>query len=319
MINFAAFLEGRRLNPYVAKRWENLPDNVMWEKIGTWNVLFHNSEKIPEDEFKRFKTTDRELIGKVIATLQSLGVRKHNRIPIIVIYTSDKSNVGAAYKSADDYLKVNRDMTLPPEQMVGTFAHEIGHAIYNKLPEEVYDTIRNKSQEIKPFTKYTSPDFVPYGFATPPDGHESGNEWFADYVAAITMKGYGLPANAMVADWEPNMDKDQVRQGMKATKQILGKQRPGRNWNKSAARENQKWGWLLKAGSQIKERMGGRDFTLAAVGMDDRISNQLGGGGVSITELLDEMMARPGGRIESMSNADRHVFMKTVYKAVATI
>jgi hypothetical protein len=170
------------------------------------------------------------------------------------------------------------------------------------------------ANRIPSLTRYTDPNHIPIGMSYAPEGHTTGNEWFADYVAALAMHGSGLPAGANIGDWETRPDPSR---GMKAAKQSIAYgQSPGRNINKSAARFRQKNAWMLKSARELYAMLGNKDMTVDEVGIPPEIANQLGGPQTSVRDLLDEFIRVPDGRLENMNNPDRHKALNLIYKSL---
>lgn len=299
---FRDYLEGKRLQP-VSMRREAVPSSSTPVNINGWQVWFVNKSGVPEGKFEVLRQQDQQMITRIIATLKSVGVRKHNRVPIILSYERNDMDSGS-YKSSDDYLIIYRDPDQPIETVVGTIAHEIGHAIYNKLPEDEYTQIKANSGSIGSFTRYTDPNF------TSGEGHESGNEWFADYVAATVMKGFGLAPDTKVGSWEPVSD---PTKGIASVRKTLGNQAPGRTANRSAAAFKQKNWWMFKAVKEILAKIGTRPITVASLDIPPQILATLGAE-ASVKEVLEEFLSIMNGRLERLSPADRHLFLKTAFQ-----
>lgn len=270
------------------------------KKIQGWEVWFINTQGIDKGEYEKLIEIDSEMIKKIIISLMSVGVRKHNRVPIILSYEINHNNSGS-YKSSDDYLKIYRNPYQEVETLVGTVAHEIGHAIYNKLPEKEYDIIKAHAHSIAPYTNYTSPNF------SDSEGHVTGNEWFADYIAAIAMQGYGLPPNTKVGSWEPIAE---PKHGIKAVMRSLGSQEPGRNINKSAARFRQKNLWMFSQVRNLLDKIGDKYIPVNSLNLPSRITEKLGN--ATVKDILDEFLNVLNNRLEMLDNADRHLFLKMV-------
>lgn len=269
--------------------------------------MFVNKMGLPEEQFLNLKKNDAAMLQKLIATLMSLGVRKHNRIPIILSYEVNDSDTGS-YKSSDDYFIVYRNPNWPVQELVGTVSHEIGHAIYQRLDQTEKDQIRNDSGQIPSFTRYTDPKFVSYGRQTPTEDHESGNEWFADYVAATVMQGFGLAPDTKVGSWEPVND---PKQGIRATKKVLGSQNPTRTRSKEAA------GFLLKNRfiwpqvTNLANKLSG-NITLGDLNLPHDIVSWLGGDQVSAKEIIDEFQSIANNRLESLTRDNIRIFLTTL-------
>jgi len=297
---FRDYLEGKRLHPNAMSR-ESVPSSSTPELIEGWQVWFVNKSGVPQGQFEVLKSQDMQMIKKIIAVLRSIGVRKHNRVPIVLSYERNDMDSGS-YKSSDDYLVIYRDPNQSLETIVGTIAHEIGHGIYNKLPEDEYAQIKANAGSIGSFTKYTDPNF------SSGEGHESGNEWFADYVAATVMKGFGLAPDTKVGSWEPIND---PKRGMSAVRKTLGNQAPGRTGNKSAAAFKQKNWWMFDSVKKILAAMGDKPITVGSLGLPT-ISAQLGPD-TTVKEVLGEFLSVMNGRLEQLPPADRHTFLKAAY------
>jgi len=246
------------------------------------------------------------MLSKLIAVLKSVGVRKHNRVPVIFSYEKNDMDSGS-YKSSDDYLVIYRDPDQPVETLVGTVAHEIGHAIYNKLPEEQYQQIKANAGSIGSYTSYTDPKF------SSGEGHESGNEWFADYVAAMVMRSFGLSPDTKVGSWQPI---NEPTSGVQAVRKTLGKQLPGRSVNKSAAMFKQKNWWMFNAVRKILTLIGQNTFTVGEFDLPPEMVGSLGAS-TDVKEVLNEFLSVMNGRLEQMTPPDRHTFLKTLFNTLS--
>lgn len=323
MKTFKEFIEGRNLR-HSAMRKEQFPQGSLFHQVNRnqwnntidskndqvgekiikniegWQVWFINAQGVSEDQYHNLINTDSEMIKKIIVSLMSVGVRKHNRVPIILSYEINHNDAGS-YKSSDDYLKIYRNPYQEVETLVGTVAHEIGHAIYNKLPEKEYEVIKSHANSIGSYTSYTNPNF------SDSEGHVTGNEWFADYIAAIVMQGYGLPATTKVGSWEPITE---PKHGIKAVMRSLGAQEPGRNINKSAARFRQKNLWMFSQVRDLLQKIGNQYIPINSLNLPPRITEKLGN--ATVKDILDEFLNVLNNRLESLDNADRHLFLKTI-------
>ena len=307
MTRFSNYIEGKHLGNW-GKKVENVPKANYPKIIDGWEVWFVNSSNMDKDDFDAITRLDQQMITKLLAVLKSVGIRKHNRVPIILSYAQNTSDAGS-YKSSDDYLVIYRDPQQQLSTLIGTIAHEIGHAIYNKLPEEEYEQIKANSDQIMSYTKYTSPSYAPDS-----EGHQTGNEWFADYVAASLMKGFGLAADTMVGSWEPQTNS---KDGIDAVRKTLSGQVPGRTMNKSAAAFRQKNLWMFDAVQNLLNVLKGRGpITVASIAVPQEIKTALGPNS-NVKDVLEEFLMYLGGRLESMKPADRHLFLKTLHHTLA--
>ena len=265
-----------------------------------------NKAGLEEEQFDSLRSHDQKMLAKLIAVLKSIGVRKHNRVPIIFSYEKNDMDSGS-YKSSDDYLVIYRDPDQSVDTLVGTVAHEIGHAIYNKLPDAEYAAIKANAGSIGSYTRYTDPGF------SDGEGHQSGNEWFADYVAATVMKSFGLSYGTKVGSWEPI---NEPTSGVSAVRRTLGQQMPGRSANKNAAAFKQKNWWMFNAVKKILVLIGQEKFTVGSFQLPGSVVNHLGGS-TDVKEVLDEFLSVMNGRLENMEPADRHAFLKTVFNTLS--
>lgn len=138
---------------------------------------------------------------RVLDTLHSFGIRKFNRVPIVLYYQErgEPSSWGdgttvAAGQAFKDYAAVYGDQT--EAGFIRIIAHELGHIVYDRLPYEEQQRVRELALTRKPFNTYGSPDYLYSGMTTPGIHHQMGNEWFATMIEFWAMNADRLAAGA---------------------------------------------------------------------------------------------------------------------------
>lgn len=195
------------------------------EIILGWEVWFLNEhEDLEEIDFLKRIEKYKLQIHRVLAGLQSIGVRKSNRVPII-IHFGDRGAYGAAagdyrastfgridpessknatntlrglpktkssysqFKNVKDSSVIHIYKTADLANLPVTLAHEIAHSIYNGLSNSQKEEIKRLANSTASPSNYGRPDY------NSSESHVSGNEWFAEMIAKIIIyskQGYDL-------------------------------------------------------------------------------------------------------------------------------
>jgi hypothetical protein len=137
-------------------------------------------------------TQDLSVINKAIDALHSIGLRKYNRVPIVVNYVGGSMRGNYQRDGHTDRIDINLNPAAGNERdTLYLVCHEIGHAIYTRLGETERRFILDQAYSHPSLTDYTA--LKPKGAVT---AHSSGEEWFADYVFALATGSHVSPRQA---------------------------------------------------------------------------------------------------------------------------
>lgn len=140
--------------------------------------------------FKILQKYSLPVVREVLVTLQSMGLRRMNRVPIVFAHQTwdEPSGYGTGTKAGhadDDHVMIFGTL-FERTHLVHILAHEIGHVVYARLSHDEQQRVKDLASRLR-MTRYGDPDYVYPGLSSPTQNHSSGNEWFAEMIAFWTL------------------------------------------------------------------------------------------------------------------------------------
>lgn len=156
--------------------------------------------------------------GRCFAALQAMGVRSFVK-PAVLFSVRDWAEVRDGQEFGGWHVSGNRTAPKPPEgqewrtkdkndhwvqvyvtpekteeEIVRVLAHEVGHAVYNYLPDDQQQWVLQQARAM-PVTKYGRTDYEIGGRVG--YSHKTGNEWFAELLSLHVLHPDLLRKRAM--------------------------------------------------------------------------------------------------------------------------